>query len=333
MTRVVLSIDGGGVRGYLPARLLEYLLGEANNIRKQHAHPGLFFDLIAGTSTGGIVAAAMASRQGDGTTLISFAELKNLYKNATPKIFRSSILSQIRSATRPLFDNRLLSENLVKICRAARFSDVVTNIMIPAFDVMNQRTHIFRAGPGWRDGEESQFLLSDVLLSTTAAPVIFSSVVVAPVGTSRRRQHVDGGIVLNNPSLRALTEARRLFPADADDIVLLSLGTGTSQTYEERPSVEEWGALQWLNPMRRLPLLTLLMDAQAAEVDDHVSTLLWDSKRFIRLQPHFSGVVPGMDDASEAAFASMDTALDRLLETDRDRIDFVIRLLAQTAQE
>jgi patatin-like phospholipase/acyl hydrolase len=262
----VLSIDGGGIKGLITTVILERLTGS----------PGLgsFLDkadLIAGTSTGGLIALGLAHG-------LSLAELRSLYIVDGPKIFDDSWLDdlldlgKLRGADYPT-GKRVLGADTT-------LGDLDTHVLITAFDLDNehpdprQRTwkpKLFHNQPG--DGDDRDELASKVGLYTAAAPTYFPAV----------DGYIDGGVYATNPSMCALaqTQDRRYnaSPPGFDEIVLLSLGTGTN-LHSIRKKNLDWGYAQWLKP-----LTTLMLDGVAGIADFQCAQILRD--RYHRQAPVF----------------------------------------------
>jgi patatin-like phospholipase/acyl hydrolase len=236
----ILSLDGGGLRGLLTAVLLS---------RLERHQPGWLkrVDLIAGTSTGGVLALGLAAG-------LSPDELIALYTQHAGDVFFDTALDDVRDAGN-LLGAEYSARGFKQLLRT-RFGDrclrdLPKHVLIPTFDLDNEafdpgqfRTwkpkffHNF-AGPD-SDGPER---IVDVALRTTAAPTYF------PV----YQGYVDGGVVANNPSMCALAQALNFAslpgakgsrPVSLDQIVMLSLGTGRQSEYVQARNAD-WGLAAW----------------------------------------------------------------------------------------
>ncbi len=264
----VLSLDGGGIRGVLTAILLERIV---------EAQPGFLdsVDLIAGTSTGGILALGLAAG-------LSPTELRSLYEERGQDIFDDSCwddvvdLGKLRGAE---YTQKSLRKLLKQILgRQTTLADLSKKVLIPAFDLDNgaesaeKRTwcpkffHNFPGGDS--DGDE---LAWKVGLRTSAAPTYFPS----------EEGFVDGGVFANNPSMAALaqTQDHRTLnhPPALKDVRLLSLGTGTTLNYISGKTLD-WGYVQWARP-----LISLMMDGSMGVADFQCRQLL--KNNYFRLSP------------------------------------------------
>lgn len=265
----ILTFDGGGIRGLVTLALLKRLETQV---------PGLIgnADLLAGTSTGGIIALGLAAGK-------SVDDMTALYRDNGGQIFDDSWLRDIRDVG-GLAGAKYDPENLERLLRgvfdASSLKDLSKRVLIPSFSLDDRdadparRTwspKFFHNFPGAdSDGDES---VVDVALDTSAAPTYFPS-----HGTC-----IDGGVVANNPSLAALAQTqdtRNTDPAPAlGDIFVLSLGTGINLSYVDGAD-HDWGLAQWASP-----LVGLLLDASMGIADYQCRYLLKD--RYRRIAPVF----------------------------------------------
>ena len=238
----ILSIDGGGVRGLLVAVLLQQLDERAPGWRDRA-------DLLAGTSTGGIIALALAKG-------LTPTDLRILYYEKSPRIFGDSFLDDIRDLGRVVgaeFSNRDLRQEVEAVFGATRLQDLGKRVLISAFDLDNEdpdpnkrswKPKFFHNFPG--SDTDGPLRAADVALYTSAAPTYFPSV----------DGFVDGGVAANNPSMAALAQSqdeRARIPQRPSlaDISLLSIGTGRSLS-RITGKRHDWGYAQWAKPLLRL---------------------------------------------------------------------------------
>jgi patatin-like phospholipase/acyl hydrolase len=265
----ILTFDGGGIRGLVTLALLKRLEAEVPTLLGNA-------DLLAGTSTGGIIALGLAAGK-------SVEDLTALYKNNGGQIFDDSFLRDIRDAGGLIgakYDPESLEKLLRGVFAARTLKDLSKRVLIPSFSLDDRdadptkRTwspKFFHNFPGAdSDGDEP---VVEVALDTSAAPTYFPS-----HGT-----YIDGGVVANNPSLAALAQTqdtRNTDPAPAlNDIFVLSLGTGINLSYVDGVN-HDWGLAQWASP-----LVGLLLDASMGIADYQCRYLLKDHYR--RIAPVF----------------------------------------------
>lgn len=274
----ILSFDGGGLRGILPAVLLERL-------GQQAAAPETHATLFAGTSTGGLLALALASGEPP-------QRLIRLYQEEGPRIFNDSWLDNVADLGKLRgadYSNGALKQTLKDLFGDRTLGDLPSKVLITAFDLdagqgkqRSWKPKIFHNFPG--PGDDCHERIVDVALYTTAAPTYFPSV----------NGFIDGGVYANNPSMCALAQCldRRACPhTRLEDLVLLSLGTGRIQQYVKGKTLD-WGLVQWAKP-----LLNLMMDATAGIADFQCRQLL--QERYFRVDPTFpTGKGIAMDDVN-----------------------------------
>lgn len=274
----VLSLDGGGIRGLVTVVLLERLV----------ATPGLErllerTDLIAGTSTGGLLALGIAHG-------LSLADMRDLYVTKGERIFDDSWrddlvdLGKLRGAD---YDTGPLRKELKRLFGETTLGKLGKKVLIPSFDLDNEdpanrswKPKVFHNFPG--KGSDAGEVAWKVGLYTSAAPTYFPSV----------DGFVDGGVYAGNPSMCALaqTQDSRYAPTPKlEQVRLLSLGTGTNLQYVAG-ATHDWGYVQWARP-----LIDLMLDGTAGIADYQCRQLL--GERYHRLAPVFpSGVRFPLDD-------------------------------------
>ena len=230
----ILSIDGGGICGILPAAVLaeferRYLDGEsiASN-----------FDMIAGTSTGGIIALGLAHGR-------TAAEIRNVYVERGGAIFppTSSIgraIRIVRRGLRTVYDSAALEDELLHILGPVTFGEASTRLVIPAFEGRHGEPWIYKTPhhPDYKlDRVERSVRIG---LATAAAPTFFRSL------PNNGYVMLDGGLWANNPIMNAVVDALSCFNMDRRQIQILSLGCGeTSFRVTRAQSIG--GVLQWRN--------------------------------------------------------------------------------------
>ena len=214
--RRVLSIDGGGIKGTYPAAFLAAL-------EEDLGQPiGRYFDLIAGTSTGGILAIGLAMG-------LTANEMLDLYVARGPHIFgqagpqsgsRANRLRQsIRHVFAPKHDAGVLRAELEKVLGGRRIGDAHQRLLIPAWDADHQSVYIYKTAHHWRIKTDYKKLAVDAAMATAAAPTYFRRHRTADsIGL------LDGGVWANNPIALAVVEAMTLLGWPAEQLRILSLG-------------------------------------------------------------------------------------------------------------
>jgi patatin-like phospholipase/acyl hydrolase len=266
----ILSIDGGGIRGIISTILLQRLSAELSLSGWLEK-----VDLLAGTSTGGLLALGIAKP-------LNLQVIRDLYETKGKIIFDDSWLRDLRDLGGIIgakYDIANLDTELHAILGAMTLSQLSKKVLITAFDLDNgvvdeqQRTwkpKLFHNFPGPdSDGDQLAFKVG---VYTAAAPTYFPSA----------DGYVDGGVFASNPAMCALAQTQDPRIGDRPalkDVVLFSLGTGTSLTYITGDS-RNWGYAQWVKP-----LVSLMLDGVAGIADYQCNQLLGSA--YWRLAPVF----------------------------------------------
>jgi len=255
----ILSIDGGGIRGVIPAVVMEYIEKKLVSLTgNADARIADYFDLLVGTSTGGILSCfyltpGVGSAEAEARPRYRADDATSFYSEYGYSIFNESKrstwfgLRQILDATAYDATNfeRILLENFGDL----KYSQLLRRCVVTTYEMHKQRAFFFNS----REKAEKQreFLLRDVVRSTAAAPTYFPPSRMKNLVTGEEMLNVDGGVFANNPTMCAYAEARKTefeqcaFPTAAD-MLILSLGTGGGQiTFPSFRNIDSWGAIKW----------------------------------------------------------------------------------------
>ncbi len=293
----VLSIDGGGIRGLIPAMVLQNVkerMRRAGRERPLHA----CFDLIAGTSTGGLIALGLTvPKPESGEPALSIDEIVRMYREEGTRIFpqwKFKLLHTMSHAFQEKYALENLESFLGPVLADMTLQDALSDLLITSFDVERNTPYLFKKRAGRADDEN--FLMSDVAKATAAAPSYFEPAVITACGSSGNDYcMVDGAVYANNPAMCAYIEARKLYPW-AWRYEILSLGTGRPSRHLTRDDLESWGFVDWVSPMRGAPLFGIISAGQTESVDYQLNKL--PGVRYYRVNGRFEGERPEMDDAS-----------------------------------
>jgi patatin-like phospholipase/acyl hydrolase len=314
----ILCIDGGGIRGIIPALVLTELEERTGRRTAQ------MFDLIAGTSTGGILAAALARPGDDRTTpRYSARDLLGLYEAEGPEIFERSLLKRIRSVGGWLderYDDDALVAALRRYLDGARLSDTLTDVFITAYEIEGRFEFFFRSSRA-REDPSYDFPLADACRATAAAPTYFEPTRVTDVAGERTYSLIDGGVFAANPSLCAIAEVAR--DSDIDDVELvLSLGTGSLTRPLPYAQARSFGQLEWARS-----IVDVVFDGIADTTEFALERLL-GRDRYVRLQIALERASDDLDDASPRNMAILREEGARLLARNSDTIDALAERLS-----
>jgi patatin-like phospholipase/acyl hydrolase len=292
----VLSIDGGGIRGIVPALVLA-------EIERRTGKPAAdLFDLIAGTSTGGILACALAKPDA-----LSAERLVDLYEQEGPRIFSRTVWERIHSVEGLVdekYDDDGLEEALGRYLGDARLRDAATDILIPAYDTERRRPEFFKSARA-REDPSRDFPLRAVARATSSAPTYFEPALIGD------RPLIDGGVFAVNPGMCAVAEVMRYSPGA--EIVLVSLGTGQLTRPFPYDQVKDWGLIEWARPV-----IDVVFDG-ASDVVDYQLTQLLGEQHFFRFQTELTSASDDLDDAGEANLRALRLTGERLIsERERD---------------
>lgn len=228
----ILSIDGGGIRGVFPAAYLAELEKRFLGGASIAGH----FDMVAGTSTGGIIALALAKG------LTAKAAL-DIYLNKGDRIFPTlkgaeRIVRSVKSVSQPKYDQDVLREALEEEFGDTLFGAAKTRCVIPCFEGLHGEPFIYKI-PHHPDYIHDQHKsMVDVALHTSAAPTIF------PAVQTDEFVMVDGGLFANNPVMNALVDALACYDVPRENIRILSIGTGEG-TFSLSQAAQNGGKKDW----------------------------------------------------------------------------------------
>ncbi len=273
----VLSIDGGGIRGLIPALVLTEL--------ERRAGRRIFelFDLIAGTSTGGILACALCAPDP-----LPAEELVSLYEDEGPTIFDRDVFQRIRSGEGLLdekYDAGALDRALERFLGDKRLADARPDLIVPAYNLTEPGPYFFKTRKARESPAEEDFALSVVARATAAAPTYFEPLEV------REAALVDGGVFAVNPAMSAFAEVLRFQPTA--EVQLVSLGTGERTRKRTFDEVKDWGLVEWAKP-----ILDVVFDGMSEAVNYQLEHALADG-RYWRLQVELDLASDDLDDASQ----------------------------------
>lgn len=300
-TRWILCLDGGGVRGLYTSLVLE----EIERIIGQPIHEK--FDMIMGTSVGGMISLCLAQGNNKVSNLFSDDNLN--------KIFHKTWWDKIAPIrTEPIYDGQGKTEVIEQNLSIKKFGDMATNVAVIAYSLNQSKTRVFRS---WND-EDKDLNTVDLANATSSAPTYFPATVI------NDEIYIDGGISANSPALIALREGYRLWGHEAD-IRILSIGTGYKRRHDYGPEVKNWGMTEWL---LKGNLISLIMDGP---VD-----VMWTTCRDMLPPGHFlrlNGPISKecLDDTSSNFLRSLrECAHETLVNEERSIKEFFVKPPLQT---
>jgi patatin-like phospholipase/acyl hydrolase len=325
----VLSIDGGGLRGIIPARILV-------EIEKLTGRPICeLFDLLAGTSTGGIIALGLTRPDPSGQPEYSAQEVYELYTTKGKDIFPRGFLRELCSL---FYNEKYPASGIEGVLKTyfqdAPLKDALSEVLIASYDIQDSGPLIFRSRtltgeipvPTSIDvldyanqGEEADLGVPmwKIARATTAAPTFFEPCELG------KHTLIDGGVMANNPAILAHVEANS---QHADSPLLhISLGAGrlegTNLTYKQ---TRNWGAAKWLRP-----LFTILLvgPGQVTHLEmEHLIPQCEDGE-YYRFDPWIPRHLEAMDDIRH--IPELEQIADKYVQQEKAALEKISTLLTQ----
>ncbi len=300
----ILALDGGGLRGVYTAHILKKIQEDEGIVFSE------YFDLITGTSTGAILAGALATDK-------DIDDVIDLYKKEGKNIFSSKFcpVKKYLGISIPFlpctnmgfftrkYSQKVLKTQLESIFKDKTMSDTTAHLMLFATDIANGVPHVFKSPYDPEFTRDKKVKLSDAILASTAAPIYFD-----PYLLDDKYLLADGGIWCNNPSICAATEARNRFGKVFDDVELLSIGTIEGKSCFEIKRMKHfvtkrfWGLIGWKT---KVIDTTLNLQSMAS----HYNTNFLGLGKYLRVNTQVSNQLP-MDDA--------DMVTDLISKADRE---------------
>lgn len=334
----ILSIDSGGVRGIIPARILQ-------EIEEKTGKPiAELFDMVSGTSTGAIIAAGLTLPDPAHPTKPKFSakDMLNFYFHDAPKIFPEMRFKSLRKlSTGALYDPKPLEDIMARNFKDAKMRDALTSLLIPVTDIKNFRpvwiTHLKGQKDTSKEGWGSM-LMREAIRATTSAPTYFPAKYVETTPNDdmphvkHRHVLIDGGFFAGNAIRHLLTKAKKLAPPDAE-IVIVHIGTGdiyNSFSPEEFNALGPLGLISKANGSVLINLMTVMpvMDVQEdmrEEIEDRFFS--FDKKFDEDEDPNSPSA--DLDDASEKNMKRLHQFAELILRESKGDMERLCDLLTQ----
>ncbi len=236
----ILSIDGGGIRGIIPTIFLD-------QIEQQTGRPiSSLFDLITGTSAGGIITLGLTIPDLNNQPKYTAQKLLDIFDKENRQVFQTNPFRKILtlgSLINEKYSNQGLQQLLDQYLGHAKLTDCLTQVLLTSYDIEDRSPFFFKSTHAHKD-TKNNFLLKHAALATTAAPTFFEPAKIPYQNSRGYLSLIDGGVFAANPSLTALVEATKIFP-DADEYILVSLGTGKRTQPILHKKAKRWGLIGW----------------------------------------------------------------------------------------
>lgn len=349
--RYILTIDGGGMRGIVPSSILKKMNEELKTLTKRPLYS--YFDLIAGTSTGALLALGLTSPLGDTsfkkeegenvevtrsyttgrifkknyTESVGYIEklsdvdnFLSLYKDNGKRIFLQretkglfKLFDKVSRIFTDKYDAVPYEEFLHEMYGETTLESLLVPTMAVAFNTKGCAPYIFRS---W---DSHGYLVREAARASSAAPTYFAPAHFIDRETDEELTLLDGGLAANNPILCAYIEARKLYP-EADEYRIISLSTA-SKVHNMEP--EEFSSnIDWMGPLLSAYSIGNMNITQlAAEAIDDVKVLrVWEDV----IDKQYS-----LDDTSSLAIKSLEDAASRIWELEEEKIKAFIKEMVE----
>lgn len=307
----VLAIDGGGIRGLIPALLLK-------DIENRTGKPiSSLFDLIVGTSTGAILALGLTRPDGNNLEKPAFsaADMVEIYVNEGKDIFpyHFDVFRELRRFYGPKYDPHGIETVLKGKFGDVKFADALTQVLIPGYDIEDEERL-------WFDSfsEDAQYIfMRDIARGATAAPTYLPPARFTVTTSFSPKGYVaiiDGGVFANNPAQVAFARGKYL-GRDVSDLLLLSIGTGKVKEKDDskKPKFEEmwnWGEFRWLDKVLNI----MTSDPSIGKEVERLMDLAGPRNEYHRFQVDLTPPTPvNLDDASPDAIKALTEATKEYL--------------------
>ena len=353
--KTILSIDGGGIRGLIPATILAEIESRAfiyirdringpngpeeeeqrkelnaaldhltqtrketqTGKEKKNIPTAELFDMIAGSSTGGILALGLVKKDSEEKPEHLAEDLVKLYTEKGPKIFRRSFWKKATQLLAAKYSSKELRKALDKFFNGARLSQAFCDVIITSYEIKKSIPWFFKSNPPEGKNKEAyDFSMTDVALATSAAPTYFKphKMSVTANGEKYEGKFVDGGIYANHPAMCAFVEARTQCPKAK--ILLVSLGTGAHAPFSRPNQKRRWGIFSW---SKRNRLINIIIDGASDTVNYQLDRLLTKlgNGRFYRLQLDLPKNRADLDNAEQGNLDALQELAKKLMKTDK----------------
>ena len=329
-----LAMDGGGTKAIVPLVYLSYLEYQLNTPIVK------IFDIMAGSSSGGILATALALPHPEDYMLpreekrpkFTVNEIMGLYLDMSRKVFDCNLGNSIKNLwglLGPRYDSSRLSDFLDEEYDGTKARELLTEVMTTAYDLDKQAPSAFNS----QSDEHKDLLVKDLVMATTAAPTYFT-----PHNIKNMGRYVDGAIFAPTPAIWLLMGLERLFSSQPEDLAkeienttLVSIGTSSldSNVSKRYDGAENWGLIKWV-----LQVFEIFDDGVTDTIDKQISALLKDNSYRLDVKVTDKEDL-SLDSTDPERLSSLyELAKDSVFKPDyQDIRDLVFELQAQLAEE
>lgn len=335
----ILSLDGGGIRGIITCVILKYIEEQLQKTDHPNAKIGDYFDLVAGSSTGGLIAALLLHPDNNQKSKFSVQEALDLYAKKGETIFSVSFWEHLINPF-GLFNEKIsqrsLEKQLLEVFGDLQLKDLVKPCLITSYDICERKAKFFASHEAQAPIEN--FYVRDACRATSAAPTYFEPAQVKSF-YGQVFTLIDGGVYANNPALCAYAEARKIDFSEVlgddkkkdrpsvKDIVMVSIGTGTIHKPYHFKDLANAGKIKWIGP-----LIDMLLSSNAETIDYNLQKMFEtlgarNRQNYHRLMPSLRTASPDMDNTSARNIHELIQAGFFYVEQNRDELNRIARKL------
>ncbi|KAG0567202.1 hypothetical protein M758_7G162200 [Ceratodon purpureus] len=318
--KCILSFDGGGVRGIMSCVMIEYLESKLQSLEgSEDVRIADYFDEIAGTSTGALVACLLVAP--DPVTKrprFSAKDCTNFYLQHSAQVFPqdsglfSSVKSWITRLKGPKYSPAGLESILKEVFGDLKLTETFKPVIVPSYDINYECSVLFSTTQA-KSKQIPDCYIRDVCRATTAAPTYFPPHYFTSTtegGEKWEFNMVDGGVSANNPAFIAVSELLKDHVDEAEkeikyeDLLVISFGTGQKNASYSATTCAKWGILSWIYNDGSVPLLDMLTLASQDIVDYNMSSTFYEQcchDNYLRVQiEKLEENQTSLDDSSES---------------------------------
>lgn len=338
----VLSIDGGGIRGIIPAKILAEI--EKRTGKRIHQ----LFDLIAGTSTGGILALGLTKPNLCRPEQVDFTaeQLVQMYRENGERIFYEppfERFTDVDDLVRPKYGSDGRDEVLTEYFGETPLLKALTEVFLTSYDI-ELRVPVFFTSQSKKQETDSLvyrkvctgFSMKQAGMATSAAPTFFEPYQITTAHRTERGFYtlVDGGVFANNPTTLALMEAiidskKAGKPLRLEEILVVSLGTGSLTRKYPYEEAKNWGIIGWVQP-----LINITLDGSSESVAVQLEQLLPRAEneppQYYRFQEFLNATNENMDNASQKSIENLEFLAEQIIAERTEDLDEMCKQLLAT---
>ena len=304
----ILSLDGGGIRGVITATWLDALEQKLKSPIADH------FDLIAGTSTGSILACAVSHGLPAKQILQMYVDYgRTVFPATAERLWSRAWRTFVQGSSAPKYDGRglarVLKEQFGRVC----FGNLSVPTLVTSYNTRTRQAAIFKSTAE----QHKRLPVWEVVKSSCSAPTFFPAHILSVAGAMEPL--IDGGVVANNPVACAIAEGvvinkRKKTGLELNDFVVVSMGTGSTTRPITARDAQEWGALEWA-----IPINDVLMDG-AGDATAYIARQLVPENRFFRFQTPLDTAFDDMDDASKTNINALSSLANEYLRQEGNKM-------------